>query len=149
MTWGITGHSTHMPEFRTWYKTLRALFHLSTLLDARQSFRAFSMRSMSSCFFPDLLSIVQHSSLNPAMICLRRSTVLCLTLTLRPYGIIVRVTQNTTEGRRTLPRNHPRDRRRTWRRTGKHTDWTAVASPRFGRPPSFGQREYTTPNIHT
>jgi hypothetical protein len=112
--WGKTGHSTHMPELRTWYKTLRALFHLSTLLDARQSFRAFSMRSMSSCFFPDLLSIVQHSSLNPAMICLRRSTVLCLTLTLRPYEIIVRVTQGMTEERRTLLRNHPRDRRRTW-----------------------------------
>jgi hypothetical protein len=143
----ITRHSTHMPEFRTWYKTLRALFHLSTLLDARQSFRAFSMRSMSSCFFPDLLSIVQHSSLNPAMICLRRSTVLCLTLTLRPYGIIVRVTQCRTEGKRALPQNHPRDRRRTWRRTGKHG--LARRWPRLALAVLCGQREYTTPNIHT
>ena len=82
---------THMPELRTWYKTLRALFHLSTLLDTRHSLRAFSMRSMRSCFLPDLLSIVQHSSLNPAMICLSLSTVLCLTLTLRVCGMIVRV----------------------------------------------------------
>ena len=82
--------STHMPELRTWYKTLRALFHLSKLLDTRHSLRVFSMRSMRSCFLPDLLSIVQHSSLNPAMICLSLSTVLCLTLTLRVCRIIVR-----------------------------------------------------------
>jgi hypothetical protein len=38
-----------------------------------------------------LLSIVQHSSLKPAMICFSRSTVLCLTLTLRFYEIITDV----------------------------------------------------------
>ncbi len=86
----IRGHSTHMPELRTWYKTLRALFHLSKLLDTRHSLRELSMRSMRSCFLPDLLSIVQHSSLNPVMICLSLSTVLCLTLTLSVCGIIVR-----------------------------------------------------------
>jgi hypothetical protein len=80
---------------RTWYKTPRALFHLSILLDTRHSVRDCRMRSMRSCFFPDLLSIVQHSSLKPEMICLSRSTVLSLTLTLRPYTITVKDERDT------------------------------------------------------
>jgi hypothetical protein len=56
------------------------------------------MRSMRSCFFPDLLSIVQHSSLKPEMICLSRSTVLSLTLTLRPYRITVEGERDTRRG---------------------------------------------------
>jgi hypothetical protein len=56
------------------------------------------MRSMRSCFFPDLLSIDQHSSLKPEMICLSRSTVLSLTLTLRPYKITVRDVEEAGRG---------------------------------------------------
>jgi hypothetical protein len=87
-----------MPELRTWYRTPRALFHLSILLDVCHSLREFKMRSMRSCFFPDLLSIVQHSSLKPEMICLSRSTVLSLTLTLRPYRITVKNKRDTKRG---------------------------------------------------
>jgi hypothetical protein len=110
-------HPTHMPELRTWYRTLRALFHLSTLLDTCQSLRALSMRSMRSCFLPDLLSIVQHSSLNPAMICLSLSTVLCLTLTLRVCGIIVRVAQCIN----------------VWRNTSKSPQGSTVDMVGYGR----------------
>jgi hypothetical protein len=84
-----------MPELRTWYKTPRALFHLSVLLDARHSSSECNMRSMRSCFFPDLLSIDQHSSLKPDMICLSRSTVLSLTLTLRFYKRTVKDVKDT------------------------------------------------------
>jgi hypothetical protein len=87
----MRGSSTHMPELRTWYKTLRALFHFSMLLDVRHSSRECSMRFMRSCFLPDLLSIVQHSSLNPTMICLSLSTVLSLTLTLRVCEVMIKI----------------------------------------------------------
>jgi hypothetical protein len=56
------------------------------------------MRSMRSCFFPDLLSIVQHSSLKPEMICLSRSTVLSLMLTLRTYTITMKDERDTRRG---------------------------------------------------
>jgi hypothetical protein len=56
------------------------------------------MRSMRSCFFPDSLSIVRHSSLKPKMISLSRSTVLNGTLTLRPYTITVRDERDTRRG---------------------------------------------------
>ena len=133
-----------MPELRTWYKTFRALVHLSILLDARQSFREFSMRSMRSCFFPDLLSIVQHSSLKPDMICLRRSTVLCLTLTLRPCGMIY---ISRREGKENLTSKSPqgstadmaKDKERGLARHGGLASlWSFLG--RHG--------EYTTPNTH-
>lgn len=65
------------------------------------------MRSMRSCFLPDLLSIVQHSSLNPAMICFSLSTVLCLTLTLRDYGIIVKIIYGRTKRKENITSKSP------------------------------------------
>ncbi|SRR5258708_5620245 len=97
-----------MPELRTWYRTPRALFHLSALLDARHSSSEFRMRIMRSCFFPDLLSIVQHSSLKPEMICFSRSTVLSLTPTLRFYKITVKMSETRGEGKRTYLEIGPR-----------------------------------------
>jgi hypothetical protein len=136
---------TYIPELRTWYRTPRALFHFSVLLDARHSLRECIMRSIRSCFFPDLLSIVQHSSLKPEMICLSRSTVLSLTLTLRPYRITVKDERETRRGEEgptsksaqgstaDMTRANETKRNETKRRTA---NW-AVALPRLS---------HTTPN---
>ena len=125
---------------RTWYKTPRALFHLSILLDARHSLRECRMRSMRSCFFPDLLSIVQHSSLKPEMICLSRSTVLSLTFTLRPYRITVKNEQDTRRGEEVLTSKSAQGSTADMARANETEERTAnwaVALPRLG---------HTTPN---
>jgi hypothetical protein len=128
-----------MPELRTWYRTPRALFHLSTLLDARQSSRECRMRIMRSCFFPDLLSIVQHSSLKPEMICFSRSTVLSLTPTLRFYKITVKMNETRGEGKRAYLEIGPRIDGGHGKGQETKDGEQNVPLPRLG---------HTTPNTH-
>ena len=65
---------------RAWLRIVFAFTHLSALFVRRQRSSSRVIRSMSSCFLPDFVKLVPHWSLKFSMICLRRSTVLCLTL---------------------------------------------------------------------
>lgn len=71
--------NTHI-EPRTELKMPFAFIHLSVLFVRRHNSSSRVIRSMSSCFLPDFVKFVLHCSLKLFKICLRRSTVLCLTL---------------------------------------------------------------------
>ncbi len=92
---------------------------------------------MRSCFFPDLLSIVQHSSLKPVMICLSRSTVLSLTLTLRPYTTTVKDEQDTRRGEESGTSKSTQGSTADMARANETIRRTANRTPRPG---------HTTPN---
>jgi hypothetical protein len=106
------------------------------------------MRSIRSCFFPDLLSIVQHSSLKPEMICLSRSTVLSLTLTLRPYRISVKDERDMRRGEEwptsKSAQGSPADMTRANETKGRTANW-AVACLALATQP---QTHVTFPRDH-